>query len=250
MSADRLTRLFPPAADAVGSLSAEDAYGQFDFAPLARDDRPYVVVNMVATVDGQGRIDGDTSELGDATDQQLFATLREQVDCVMAGVRTVAIENYKAPAAKEETRSRRVARGLAPRPVFVTATRSGELPLGAPLFQDPDARVVVFTAAAPDISQVKASIDLVAHEDPPAMLAHLRHEYGVRSLLLEGGPHINTPFFADELVDELFLTLAPTIVGAATPFPIISGDLPRRQQLHLIGALLANEHLYLRYRVD
>lgn len=250
MSADRLTRLFPPAADAAGSLSAEDAYGQFDFAPLARDDRPYVVVNMVATVDGQGRIGDDTSELGDETDQQLFATLREQVDCVMAGARTVAIENYKAPADKEETRARRSARGLAPRPIFATATRGGELPLEAPLFQNPDARVVVFTTATPDVSSAAASVDLVPHEDPKAMLVHLRHEYGVRSLLLEGGPHINTPFFADELVDELFLTLAPALVGAGTPFPIIGGDLPRRQQLHLIGALLANEHLYLRYRVD
>lgn len=250
MSADRLTRLFPPAAEAAGSLSAEDAYGQFDFAPLARDDRPYVVVNMVATVDGQGRVDGDTSDLGDETDQQLFATLREQVDCVMAGARTVAIENYKAPAGKQETRERRADRGLAPRPVFATATRSGELPLDAPLFQDPDARIVVFTTTTPDLGAASASVELVALEDPKSMLNHLRHEYGVRSLLLEGGPHINTPFFADELVDELFLTLAPTLVGAGTPFPIIAGDLPRRQKLHLIGALLASEHLYLRYRVD
>lgn len=250
MSADRLTRLFPPTAGTAGSLSVEEAYGQFDFAPLARDERPYVVVNMVATVDGQGRVNGDTSELGDETDQQLFAMLRSQVDCVMAGVRTVAIENYKAPAAKEETRERRIARGLAARPLFVTATRSGNLPLDAPLFQDPEARVVVFSSADPDLSTAAADVAVVGTEDPREMLGHLRHEYGIRSLLLEGGPHINTPFFAAELIDELFLTVAPTLVGAGTPFPIIAGDLPRRQQLHLSGALLANEHLYLRYRVD
>lgn len=250
MSADRLIRLFPPAADAAGALSVEEAYGQFDFAPFAQDDRPYVIVNMVATVDGQGRVGEDTSELGDETDQQLFVMLREQVDCVMAGTRTVAIENYKAPAGKQETRERRADRGLAPRPVFATATRSGMLPIDAPLFQDPDARIVVFTTTTPDLGAARAAVDLVAIEDPKSMLAHLRHEYGVRSLLLEGGPHINVPFFANELVDELFLTLAPVLIGAGTPFPIIAGDLPRPQQLHLIGALLANEHLYLRYRVD
>lgn len=250
MSADRLTRLFPPATAVAGSFSIEQTYGQLDFAPLAREERPYVVVNMVATVDGQGRLDGDTSQLGDETDQQLFAALREQVDCVMAGVRTVAIENYKAPAGKEETRERRVAKGLEPRPLFATATRTGKLPLDAPLFQDPDARVVVFSTAAPDISSAAAEVVVVATEEPREMLGHLRHEYGIRSVLLEGGPHINTPFFAAELVDELYLTLAPTLVGATTPFPIIAGDLPRPQRLHLIGALLANEHLYLRYRVD
>lgn len=250
MSADRLTRLFPPAAGNAGSLSIEEAYGQFDFASLAREERPYVVVNMVATVDGQARIDGDTSELGDETDQQLFAALRVQVDCVMAGVNTVAIENYNAPASKETTRALRAAKGLEPRPLFATATRSGKLPLDAPLLQDPDARIVVFSSADPDVSAARAEVAVVPTEEPREMLAHLRHEYGVRSLLLEGGPNINTPFFAAELIDELFLTLAPTIVGAGTPFPIIAGDLPRRQQLHLSGALLANGHLYLRYRVD
>jgi riboflavin biosynthesis pyrimidine reductase len=72
----------------------------------------------------------------------------------------------------------------------------------------------------------------------------------VRSVLLEGGPHLNTPFFSDELVDELFLTLAPVLTGNADPFPIIAGPLARKQKLHLMSALGGDEHLYLRYRVD
>ena len=32
--------------------------------------------------------------------------------------------------------------------------------------------------------------------------------------------------------------------------PIIAGALPEKQQLHLIGALTGEEHLFLRYRVD
>lgn len=250
MSAGRLTRLFPSAGDATSALTPREAYGDYDFAALARDERPFVIVNMVATVDGQGRIGDDTSELGDSIDQELFAVLREQVDCVMAGIRTVGIENYKAPGGKEETRARRVEKGLAPRPIFATASKSGNLPLDTPLFANEDAHIVVFSGARIDTSEAAAQVEVVSTEDPAEMLTRLRHDYGVRSLLLEGGPHINTPFFAGELVDELFLTIAPQLTGAGEPFPIIGGDLPRRQQLHLIGALLANEHLYLRYRVD
>lgn len=250
MSAGKLTRLFPTASDPSTTLTPREAYGEFDFATLARDERPFVIVNMVATVDGQGRIGENTAELGDSIDQELFAVLREQVDCVMAGVRTVGIENYKAPGGKEETRSRRADKGLAPRPIFATATRSGALPLDAPLFASEDAHVVVFSDASIDTSGAAARVDVIATEDPAEMLSRLRHDYGVRSLLLEGGPHINTGYFDGELVDELFLTIAPQLVGAAEPFPIIAGDLPREQRLHLIGALLANEHLYLRYRVD
>lgn len=250
MSAGRLTRLFPTASDASVQLSPREAYGDYDFAALARDERPFVIVNMVATVDGQGRIGENTAELGDSIDQELFAVLREQVDCVMAGIRTVGIENYKAPGGKPETRARREEKGLAPRPIFATATRTGNLPLDAPLFASEDAHVVVFSDESIDTSAVAARVDVVATEDPVEMLSRLRHDYGVRSLLLEGGPHINTGFFTGELVDELFLTIAPQLVGAGEPFPIIAGDLPREQRLHLIGALLANEHLYLRYRVD
>lgn len=248
MSAGRLTRLFPGPGGA--TLSPREAYGELEFNSLARADRPFVIVNMVATVDGQGRIDNDTSELGNEADLELFVTLREQVDCVMAGVRTVAIEDYKGPANKPETREQRERRGLAARPIFATATKSGNLPMDAPVFQDDGVRLVVFSKASIDTSLAKASVEIIPTEDPREMLSILRHDFDVHSLLLEGGPTINTPYFAGELVDELFLTLAPVLTGAGTPFPIIAGDLPRRQQLHLIGALLSDEHLFLRYRVD
>ena len=164
--------------------------------------------------------DGDTSELGDETDQQLFATLREQVDCVMAGVRTVAIENYKAPGqqagdARAPGRRRGSRRDRSSRRRRAAAS----LPLEAPLFQDADARIVVFIRPRRTSARRKRRSTWLRTEDPVQMLAHLRHEYGVRSLLLEGGPHINTPFFAAELVDELFLTLAPQLVGAGDAVP-------------------------------
>ena len=73
----------------------------------------------------------------------------------------------------------------------------------------------------------------------------------MRSVLLEGGPHLNTSFFDGELVDELFLTVAPVLIGNGDPFPIIAGAARRQpQKLHLISALAGDEHLFLRYRVD
>jgi riboflavin biosynthesis pyrimidine reductase len=69
-------------------------------------------------------------------------------------------------------------------------------------------------------------------------------------VLLEGGPHLNESFFGAELVDELFLTIAPVLTGSSVPFPIVAGTLPAAQKLHLISALLDDEHLFLRYRVD
>ncbi|MGK2878785.1 MAG: dihydrofolate reductase family protein [Solirubrobacterales bacterium] len=253
MSADQplnnLTRLFPPPGDAL-SVDARRAYADLDFTTEAPSDRPYVIVNMVTTADGQGRIGNNTAELGGPADAALFATLRERVDCVMAGTGTIAAESYNPPATRAEVQVRRVAAGLRPRPLVATITREGKLPTAAPLFADSDLQVAVFTEVELETSAVGAQILQTSTTDPAAVLSSLRHDQGVRSVLLEGGPHLNTSFFERELVDELFLTVAPTVIGNNDPFPIIAGALPGPQRLHLISVLAGDEHLFLRYRVD
>lgn len=231
-------------------VGSREAYAELEFGAGASEDRPYVIVNMVATADGQGRIGKNTADLGGAADADLFATLRERVDCVMAGTGTIAAESYNAPATRSEVHERRTAAGLAPRPLVATITRSGELPIAAPLFADADLRIAVFSETELQLEGVAAQVDRIATVSPPEILRSLRHDYGLRSVLLEGGPHLNTPFFEGELVDELFLTIAPVLIGNGDPFPIIAGPIPRNQRLHLISALSGDEHLFLRYRVD
>lgn len=246
-SKSQLARIFPPAADAP-TAGSRAAYSELDFSSGGSEERPYVIVNMVTTADGQGRIGENTAQLGGDGDADLFATLRERVDCVMAGVVTIGAENYNAPARTADVQARREAAGLAPRPLVATITRSGELPTSAPIFADEGIRIVVGSDA--ELADVEAQIERVETTDPAGFLRALRQDHGVRSLLLEGGPHLNTPFFAAELVDELFLTVAPVLTGNADPFPIIAGPLPATQKLHLMSALAGDEHLFLRYRVD
>lgn len=245
-----MLRLFPDP----GEIAVDRAYDDLRLGEAPSADRPYVIVNMVVTADGQARIGRDTSRLGNETDQRLFVKLREQVDCVMAGPRTVEIEHYKGPATKPETRMARERRGLRPRPLFATATRSGRLPWSAPLFSDPDIEVVVFSEAElrPERPSAEpgASVTQVHEVDPAGILRVLRERYAVRSLLLEGGPHINAAFFAGGLVDELFLTVAPLLTGSDPPFPIIAGALPDELPLEIVSVLADQDHhLFLRYRV-
>lgn len=246
--AEGLLRLFPemPGGE---RIAPREAYAAIDFVSPAPEERPYLVVNMVATADGQGRIGETTSDLGDAADAALFATLRERVDCVMAGTATVAAERYNAPARTPEVQQRRSAAGLQPRPLFAMVTRSGRLPLEAPLFADAGLRVAVFSEREPDLGDAAAMVEHVPTTEPAEVARSLRHDFGVRALLLEGGPHLNTPFFAAGLVDELFLTLAPVLTGGADAFPIIAEALPRARQLQLLGVLAGSDHLFLRYRV-
>lgn len=248
-------------------LPEDSAYADLRFGERAPSDRPFVAVNMVATADGRARIGPDTTRLGGETDRRLFLRLREQVDCVMAGTRTIAAEHYGGPARLPETQARREQRGLRPRPLMATATRSGDVPWDAPLFADPGAEIVIFGVApiaepaaigdAGDMADpgeqagpvpTRAQVTQVRTDDPVAMLRELRGRFGVRSLLLEGGPALNTAFFAAGVVDELFLTVAPVLSGEP-PFPIVAGPLPRPVTLAPVGVLMAGDELFLRYRV-
>src|ERR671918_672513 len=70
--------------------------------------------------------------------------LHEQVDALVIGTRTLGIERYGRAVRRPELRAAREALGLAPEPLVATVSRSGQLPLEIPLFQEPDADVVVF----------------------------------------------------------------------------------------------------------
>jgi riboflavin biosynthesis pyrimidine reductase len=56
----------------------------------------------------------------------------------------------------------------------------------------------------------------------PAALAMLRAEYGVKSLVCEGGGALLRSLAADDLLDEIHLTLAPVLFGGAAA-PTLTG---------------------------
>ena len=86
-------------------------------------------------------------------------------------------------------------------------------------------------------------------------MAELRERFGVRTLLCEGGPHLNAQLLAAGLVDELFLSLAPKLAGGdpaagGEALRILAGtELSPPVELELLSALEHDSHLFLRYRV-
>ena len=74
---------------------------------------------------------------------------------------------------------------------------------------------------------------------------------GVRSLLCEGGPTLNRALLAAGVVDELFLTLSPLLVGRAGGAADRRGRGPARAGAarRSSGRCATSEELYLRYAV-
>jgi riboflavin biosynthesis pyrimidine reductase len=205
-----MRRLFPAEAEVeVADLLA-------DFPPAG----PYLALNMVASVDGRAVLQGRTAGLGGEADHALFHGLRERVDCVMAGAGTVRAEGYGRLIKDPDARARRESRGMSAEPVTAVVSRSGDVPLeGA-----------------------------VVGEDPAVLIDHLRSAHGVRSILCEGGPTLNEALFQRGLVNELFLTVSPQIVGGINPLTILNGvELDPPPQLRLVSLAAGGGDLLFRW---
>ncbi|HEU4703985.1 MAG TPA: dihydrofolate reductase family protein [Conexibacter sp.] len=228
--------------------------GDLRWQERAHAERPWVVTNFATTADGRATIDGRSGPIGDDGDMEVFRRLRTQADALLIGTRTLGIERYGRAVRRPELREARVALGLAPEPLVATVTRSGELPLDIPLFQEPDADVVVFAPTETPEPDCPACVTVV-RLDPAELtlttaMRHLRAERHVRSLLCEGGPTLMGALLHERLVDELFLTLAPQLVGGGTGPTMTSGPaLADPAGLELVWALERAGSLYLRYAV-
>jgi riboflavin biosynthesis pyrimidine reductase len=135
----------------------------------------------------------------------------------------------------------------------VVLTRSGDVPWSAPLFEAPEQRVAVVSApgrvAVP--AGVRAHVDVVELEDPsPATALRALHgSHGLRAVLCEGGPTLNRSLVEAGVLDELFLTLAPKLVGGSGDvLRVLGGEpLPGPAELRLQGVLRHGDELFLRY---
>lgn len=83
--------------------------------------------------------------------------------------------------------------------------------------------------------------------DLAALLRSLREE-GVRALLCEGGPRLHGALQTAGLVDELFLTIAPKLVGGDAPRIVEGAALPETTGLELAWLLEQDGELFARYR--
>ena len=70
------------------------------------------------------------------------------------------------------------------------------------------------------------------------------------SLLCEGGPSLFSALLVADLVDELFLTFAPKLVGGDAVSITTGAPLDELRDLQLVRALEQDGTLFLRYACD
>ena len=221
-------------------------------AELAPPERPYLGLNMVSSLDGKATIEWRTKGLSTELDRRLFHGLRTQADAVMVGAGTLRLERYGRMTKSDELRERRLAEGLAPEPLAVVVSARLDLPADLPLLNEPEQRVVIATASDASLLGLGDQVEYVrGGDDLQRLVALLGEDHGVRSILCEGGPTLNSHLFAAGLVDELFLTLNPKVAGGAAALTIVAGrELVEPAELELVSVAEGEGDLFTRWRVQ
>ncbi len=235
-------------------------------------DRSWILVNMVASLDGAATLEGRSGDLGGPADRMMFNALRSIADVIVVGARTAMIEQYRAPRTDDaELRLQRLRGGQRPQPDLVVITRSGNVgpfpALTAETEGDDTARVSILrwrnaplgwavehpepADRTPEGTGTHAAVDPAI---PPRMsdaFALLRSVRGYRTVLCEGGPSLLGSLHSEDLIDEWCVTVGPVVVGGdSTRINLSSPEAGEPRRLQLVDAIIDDSTILTRYLRD
>jgi riboflavin biosynthesis pyrimidine reductase len=180
----------------------------------------------------------------------------------MIGAGTIRAEKLRLDVPGDLARVR-AARGLNPQPLAIVVTARGDVPLEDLLGASPGCPVILAPEGIPGnlLAELSSSawVELIPGDaasgtslDLRDGLKVLRKRHGVQTLLVEGGPSLNHSLIRNGLADELFLTLAPKLLGGEGPgyLGVIKGP-PLRERgilkLELLSVHVSMGEIFLRY---
>ncbi|MBT2502025.1 pyrimidine reductase family protein [Curtobacterium sp. ISL-83] len=187
-------------------------------------DAPWLRVNFVATLDGSATAGEVSGSLGGADDLRVFDLLRRLSDVVLVAAGTVRDEGYGPMFLHDEDVAWRRAHGRSDHPVFAIVSGSLALDPASRVFTEAPVRPVVLTSASAAGSArgsaLAAVAEVVACGTDAVDVSLVRDALVARGLgriHCEGGPSFLGALVAADLVDELALTIDPSLEGGAGP---------------------------------
>ena len=178
----------------------------------APEGRPWVIANMVTSLDGAATRSGRSGGLGGDGDRLVFRAVRALPDVILVGAGTVRAERYRPPATPE-------GRDVAPRLAIVSGSLDLDVDLPCLRDADPAARPMIFTGADAPVDR-RAALDPLAdivdvgpgRVSATGALSVLR-DVGAHVVLCEGGPSLLGQLAEADLLDEWYVTVAPIVVA-------------------------------------
>ncbi len=190
-----------------------------------------VSLNMAASIDGKvATSQRGPVKLGSAYDSRRMAEIRADHDVVVMGAGTFLAHPNTLKVGPKDLLQKRKRQKLSKQPATAIVSSQAKMPKVAPWLKDYAVERWLFCGQRASVNRlqkimcdgVRVSQDFQDRPDPARILDVLRR-HGHQRILLEGGGAMNAAFFEQDLVDRIYLTLCPILVGAKDAPTIFDG---------------------------
>ncbi len=229
--------------------------------------RPFVSLNMASSIDGKiTTFEKEKVRFGSDEDRESMEDLRSRVDAILIGKDTLIADDppliLRIPKYIEQ---RRQLKGdTNPHPINVAISSTLDIPIeDSDFFLEKSTSKLVFTTERAE----QARVDRLRHyaevvilpaaeqgQVPLDQMAEAMVALGIQHLLLEGGGTLNFAMLGAGLIDEIYLTICPFVIGGYTAPTTFDGkgfpkELVRKLalQTYRVGQL---GELFLKYAVQ
>ena len=227
--------------------------------------RPLITLNMASSIDGKiTTFQREKLRFSSDQDRELMEDLRSRADAILIGAGTLDADDPPLILRIPEYQLQRQKLGKRTvNPINIVVSANLDFPIeDSDFFNCPATERLVFTTtAAPRSSRIKLSkyahiIELaptISRDVNLRVMVQVMYKLKIRSLLLEGGGNLNFAMLNHGLVDEIYLTLCPYVIGGMMSPTSVDGsgfskELVKRLQLES-SRVGSQGELFLKYKV-
>lgn len=207
----------------VGMLKQEAGYQNRAFFKFITKKIPYVIIKVAQSIDGKiATHTGDSKWITSEKSRQYVQKLRQEVDAILVGVRTIINDNPQLtcrlkpkklltkivldpeletpPQAKIFRKAKRI----------ILVTKKGNLPLKKEIYRG-KAEILEVDCNKKGRLNLCSALKKIAG-------------YDVVTIMVEGGGETISSFVEENLVDEMFIFIAPKIIGGRAAPTAVEGE--------------------------
>ncbi|MEO0770796.1 MAG: RibD family protein [Cyanobacteria bacterium J06649_4] len=234
--------------------------------------RPYISAILAMSADG--KISDATraaARFPSAADQAHLEAQVARADATLFGAGTLRAYETTMSVSNPSLISERRSRHQPDQPIQIVCSAMGKLDRQWAFFQQPIPRWLITTAEGiqrwrADSNGSRPFEQVLITERPfnwkavmqdlrtgKTDLSQLNKHLPIQRLLVMGGGELMASLLAENMIDELHLTICPLFIGGKTaPTPIggLGFTLPRTPQLKLCSLKVEGDEVFLHYRVD
>jgi 5-amino-6-(5-phosphoribosylamino)uracil reductase len=231
--------------------------------------RPHTTIILAMSADGKiADVRRSPARFGSATDKAHLEAQIAQADGVLFGAGTLRAYGTTLRIANPTLLHQRQKRGQPPQPIHIVCSRSANLDPEWAFFRQPVPRWLLTTAAGAQRWRASPRFDPICFDriltfpqaDPPtdngvdwvATLQQMQAA-GLDRLAVTGGGTLVASLLEANLVDELWLTVCPLLLGGAiAPTPVEGIGFPAAlaPRLELLSVEAIDQEVFLHYRLQ